>query len=441
MVRICFRDLGGEKRCVDAGPMSHDIQELWRARLDDQRYNTSYPLKPAHWQQYRSESPLPFREAMMSFYLHIPFCAALCSFCEYTRMKVPAPGLQRFYLNRAADDMRRFVQEHPYVVLQGFDIGGGTPMVLEMGAFVQMLELYSEMAGSLSHTEDYEPSIEGTFRSLTEERVLAVHHAGINRLSLGLQSTSERVLGSNGRTEIPISHLGEKVSMAHSCGIRTINIDLMYGLRGQTPEDIEADLSQVECLGVEQVTLYELRTNMLPVSTSSNADERFNAYCRLYEGLRGLGYCAQFGQNTFSRCKGKVGCSSYIKHRMLEGAAYKGFGISAQSMSEAGISYNKGKNAAVLPIQDSGYDGGDTYLLPPRELAAKYIAVSAYNGRMNMDVLSAKLGMPAEEIYADQLEFCLGRGLMERSGSVLAVTREGFRHYGALFSLFYSPKS
>ena len=421
--------------------MSDTCEQTWLRRRNDPRYNTSYPLQPADWQPYRAPGALPFAERELAFYLHVPFCASLCSFCEYTRMRVPHPRLQEWYIDRAGQDMQRFTEEHSGCTLLGFDIGGGTPMVLAERPFSRLLELHACISAALPHAPGYEPSIEGTFATLTAQRARLVAQAGIRRVSLGLQSTSARVLDCNGRSEMPPEMLREKIAMAHAEGIRTVNVDLMYGLRGQRPEDIAADLEQIARLDVDQVTLYELRTNMIAESPTTTADERYAAYCTLHRGLDALGYRGEFGRNTFSRREGECGCSSYLEHRMESGCAYKGFGISAQSMSGAGISYNIGKNAASLPVELPGYEsGGDTYLLPPRELAAKYLAIAAYCGHFSLDVLTSKLGEPAEACYGPQLEFCLERGLMERRGSRVSITREGFRHYGAVFSLFYAPE-
>ena len=72
-------------------------------------------------------------------------------------------------------------------------------------------------------------------------------------------------------------------------------------------------------------------------------DELYNSYSFLYNSLCDLGYYARFGQNTFSKRANDIGVSSYLRERMMNAGAYKGFGISAQSMSRNGVSYNIGK--------------------------------------------------------------------------------------------------
>lgn len=416
------------------------IERSWNARREDARFNTSYPLSPEHWSAYRRDSPLPFAERTLAFYLHIPFCAKLCSFCEYTRMMTPSVALQQHYLRVLRRDVARFTERQSGVTLCGFDIGGGTPTALELGVFEELMQLFAETVHALPCTEDFRPSIESTFRTLTEEKARLMAAAGVKRLSLGLQSSSEQVLERHNRSELSPLRLKEKLIMAHEAGLRTLNVDMMYGLRGQSYRDTEADLQQIALLEPDEVTLYELRTNMLQEAASSSAEERYRVYEALYDGLHSLGYLAPFGQNTFSRRAGEMGCSSYLRRRMTEGVAYKGFGISAQSMSGAGVSYNTAKNAAVLPISAESYEQGDTYLLPPQELMAKYIAIAAYCGRFSLRVASEKLGADAAALLAAPLRFCLERGLVQQEEEIIRITRKGFCHYGAVFSLFHSPE-
>ena len=107
------------------------IAELYESRKDDPRLNTSYPLCPEDWAKYRVEGTLPFDdEKRLSFYIHIPFCKQLCSFCEYTRMLCPDEGMQERYLRAVANDIMRFKEQNQDFTLLGCDIGVGTPTAL-----------------------------------------------------------------------------------------------------------------------------------------------------------------------------------------------------------------------------------------------------------------------------------------------------------------------
>lgn len=417
------------------------IEELYNSRKDNPIWNTSYPLSPEEWVSYRVRRSLPFnQERELSFYMHVPFCRQLCSFCEYTRMVCPNEKLQYRYLRTLDDDVSAFVSAHPEIKLRGFDIGGGTPTSLSEDNFYYLLQIYREALDWLDVADDFEPSIEGTFDTISIKKLQAIAQAGIHRLSLGIQSTDSQVLCHHHRRANNLAEMQEWIETAISVGINKVNLDLMYGLKGQTREAISADLETISALHPQQVTLYELRTNMINEKDVTSKSVLFEQYSKYYNGLIDLGYKARFGENAFSIDENDRGLSSYLRSRMLDGVSYKGFGISAQSMSRSGISYNVGKGNKdirnILPL--ATYESGDTYLLPSKELASKYIAIGAYNGSISLKHLSEILGEDASEVYKKEIDHCVNNKLLAKVNDNLVITHKGFEHYGAVFSLFYS---
>lgn len=415
------------------------IKELYELRKDDPRWNTSYPLFPEDWSVFRVQGALPFDDdKTLSFYVHIPFCKQLCSFCEYTRMLCPDEELQRAYLQTIRNDILRFKNRHKDFALQGFDIGGGTPTALSEENFSRLLDIYDEALSDLTLMDDFEPSIEATFDTLSVAKLERMAGSGIRRLSLGVQSSSTDVLHGHHRKSPKQTEIETWLNRAWDVGIEKVNLDFMYGLAGQTTASIASDLALIHSLRPQQITLYELRTNMIQSKDIPDKETLYAQYSQFYDGLLEMGYAARFGQNTFSLCESDNGVSSYLRHRMLEGTSYKGFGISAQSMSRAGVSYNMGKMATSIRqnLNDTSFSEQFTYLLPPQELASKYLAIAAYNGSFSMKVVE-DFGI-TKDAYKDALDFCLSEGLLhkDKTGRYY-ITKTGFKHYGAIFSLFY----
>ena len=418
-----------------------DIETIYTHRKEDERYNTSYPLCPNDWKQFRVDDELDYNGCQyLSFYIHIPFCQHLCSFCEYSRTRLPSPDVQRLYLDGVKHDIDCFINTHPQITLCGFDIGGGTPTSLDDSCFEYLMNIYKDVIETLPLTNDFEPSIEATFQTLTSHKVQLIYAAGIKRISLGIQTSVKSVQVSNGRANPQLNMMSDVIRMIHANGIEKVNVDLMYGLKGQTVENTLQDLACIEQLSPEQVTLYELRTNMLCCKEESSKEQLFQCYNQLYEGLTKLGYQARFGQNTFTKHPTDKGLSSYLRHRMLEFIPYKGFGLSAQSMSPTGISYNIGKgNHLLLQLieQSNSYPSTDTYLLPRQERLSKFIAISAYYGQISLTVANQILGRDFLVMFKTQIDFCTQQGLIVVTGDNLIITRKGFKYYGAVFSLFY----
>ena len=416
------------------------IAELFQLRKNDPRWNTSYPLSPSDWKDYRVPGPLSFEnDQRLSFYIHIPFCKQLCSFCEYTRMLCPDENVQRDYLLAIANDIKQFRQKCQDITLLGFDIGGGTPTSLSENNFSLLMQIYQTTISGLKKDAKYEPSIEGTFNTLSEQKLEDMSEMGFHRLSLGVQSSCSSVLHQYQRGNSSEAMMYSWLKKAWDKGIKKVNLDFMYGLKGQNESTIQQDLELIGRLKPQQVTLYELRTNMISEKESFTKEELYDQYVHYYDGLIAMGYKARFGQNTFSVDAADEGVSSYLRERMLNGAAYKGFGMSAQSMSSEGIAYNVGK-LVVTPqnaLNKEGYPEQFTYLLPPDELASKYIAISAYNGSFSIARLRdyGIYGGSLNEI----LDFCIDEGLLYKGErDRIFITKEGFKHYGALFSLFYA---
>lgn len=354
-------------------------------------------------------------------------------------MLCPDEDVQRDYLLAVANDIERFKRQYQDITLLGFDIGGGTPTSLSEGNFTLMMQIYQKAIDGLSIDVNYEPSIEGTFNTLSERKLEEISRYGFQRLSLGVQSSCNTVLLQHHRGSSSESMMSSWIEKAWNKGINKVNLDFMYGLDGQNESTIRHDLELISHLKPQQVTLYELRPNMISAKVSHTKEELYNQYVQYYEGLIVMGYKARFGQNTFSVDAADEGVSSYLRERMLNGAAYKGFGMSAQSMSSSGIAYNVGKLSATpqSELKAEGYPEQFTYYLPADELASKYMAISAYNGSFSIDKLK-NLGV-SEDWLNETLRFCLEEGLMYQGDyDRIYVTPKGFVHYGALFSLFYS---
>ena len=415
------------------------IEDIYNKFLQNDNLNTSYPLSPSDWAEYRVSEKLHFaKDEQLSFYIHIPFCQNFCGFCEYTRMKCPSEEIQQYYLNTLDSDIQQFIKKHPHTVLRGFDIGGGTPTVLSNDNFARLIDIYLKTVSSLHIAPDLEPSIEGSFPTLTENKLQLISNAKIKRLSLGIQSTNSHVLFANQRSGESEKTIKKWVEYAKSVGIEKINLDLMYGLKGQTLNNIESDIVAITPLNTEQVTLYELRTNMLDNVNCMTKEDLFQSYNTLYNGLTSSNYQARFGQNTFSVKKEDFGVSSYLRNRMLNGISYKGFGLSAQSMSKYGISYNVGKNKNDLSqyLHLATYNEEYTYHLPARELLSKYIAISAYSGQFSLKTASEILEKDCIHYFRREIDFCLENELMTLENDTLFITRKGFKNYGAVFFLF-----
>lgn len=186
-------------------------------------------------------------------YVHIPFCSVKCRFCDFAAYPGRRGEIPR-YLAALFKEIAQRAAEFPGVPLDTLYIGGGTPSLLSPS---EMLNLVGVVRDCFAFTERPELTLECNPESLDPPRLEALRKAGINRLSLGLQTTEDPLLKALGRThDLRVFHGAYR--LARAFGFDNLNIDLMYGLPGQTRESWRDTLRRVVDLGPEHVSAYAL---------------------------------------------------------------------------------------------------------------------------------------------------------------------------------------
>lgn len=394
---------------------------------------TAYPIKRSDWDQYRQTEPtdLFLNEKEISLYFHIPFCTSLCKFCEYIRYKKDS-SVEEKYIEILKKDLSSFLMNHSIDKINGIDIGGGTPTALDDKYFYQLMELTSPLINC-----EY-PSIEATFNTLTEEKIVMIKDAGFKRISLGIQTLSPKLLSSYNREYIKnIENVINNIKKHNLI----FNLDFMYGLNGQTDEDISSGLQKIiDSFLPNQITIYETRYNMLDFEGTITKEGRFKQYVTFYDIIKSFNYNGHFGKNTFTLNKKDHGLSSYLYNRTYEDGSYKGFGISAQSKSKIGLSYNVGKIKKSLEecMALESFKEEDIYILPKKELIAKYICIALYNGSFSIKNLAKILENNPYLVLRDIITFLLKNNLVLLSNDIIYLTRKGFYNYGEIAGLFRS---
>ena len=306
--------------------------------------------------------------------------------------------------------------------------------------FYVFLYIRQTLINKLESVEDFEPSIEGTFETIDDNKLKEIYNAGFKRISLGIQTMNLNILAKNNRQNLETKDLIQRCNLIKKHGIKKINIDFMYGLEGQTLKDLDDAIALVKEMNVEQITLYEMRYNLISKQKKIDREFLFEQYEYIYNKLIDLGYYARFGQNTFSKDEKDLGLSSYLRSRMIDNISYKGFGISAQSKSKIGMSYNIGKSRKSINecMKYNSFIEEDLYLLPKEELLAKYIAISMYFGEFKISIMKEILGEEPLDYYKNEFQFLLKNDYILINQDKIILTKKGFKYYGAIGALFYS---
>ncbi|WP_339859055.1 radical SAM family heme chaperone HemW [Pseudohongiella acticola] len=200
-------------------------------------------------------SPAPKLELPpLSLYIHVPWCVRKCPYCDFNSHEQKGPLPEDDYVDALLDDFRH---DLPYVQKRDIStifIGGGTPSLLSAGAYQRLLTGLDAMAAFAS---DIEITLEANPGTAEREKFADYAHAGINRLSLGIQSFDPQQLQQLGR--IHDEHdAARAIEYAHNAGFRRLNLDIMYGLQAQATEAAMSDLQQAIAAEPEHISWYQL---------------------------------------------------------------------------------------------------------------------------------------------------------------------------------------
>ncbi|BHH85453.1 coproporphyrinogen III oxidase [Desulforhopalus sp. 52FAK] len=189
---------------------------------------------------------------MSYLYLHIPYCRKKCHYCSFSSY-VSTTDIQKKYLEALRQELRS-IHAAGATELSTLFFGGGTPTCLEPTELVSLIGYCKELFGVKAGCEISVEANPGTVDALYLEKLLT---AGVTRLSLGVQSFIESELTMIGRLH-DRSQAIEVCTMAQKVGFTNINIDLMYGLPGQTTKSWRESLQQAFSLSPQHLSLYQL---------------------------------------------------------------------------------------------------------------------------------------------------------------------------------------
>ena len=232
---------------------------------------------------------------MVGLYLHIPFCHRKCVYCDFYSVEAATaelqsyPGLLIRHLERVAGQGR---WQRPFDTIY---FGGGTPSLLSpqsVDAILQAIGRHYSLAS------DIEISLEANPGTVTIDSLTGYRSAGINRLSLGLQSCNDRRLKGLGRLHDRRQGL-QSFDSARQAGFDNISLDLMFALPGQIRNDLEEDLQVYLDLAPEHFSCYGLTAEPgtpLHASVASGAltlpdeDQYADSFMLLHDRLSTAGY-------------------------------------------------------------------------------------------------------------------------------------------------------
>ena len=262
----------------------------------------------------------------ISLYIHIPFCAKKCSYCNFYSIPHEAK-LTESYIRSLTKEI--FQHKNRNNILTSIYLGGGTPSLL---SFPHLLSLFSAINETFSTPPDIEVTVEANPASITKESAQNWKILGINRVSIGVQSFNDDELKILGRIHSE-KEIRPAIEMVRDHCTENISLDLMYGIPGQTHETwmkslqkaIELEPKHISsyCLSLEKGTpLFDARDQY----TFPSEDTQKEMYFKMLSFLESSGFL-QYEISSFS----KIGYGSQHNISYWKGKEYIGCGAAAHS--------------------------------------------------------------------------------------------------------------
>jgi putative oxygen-independent coproporphyrinogen III oxidase len=223
------------------------------------------PSQPVDGEPAPTDGSLPatsseeFGQRPFSFYVHVPYCASRCGYCDfntYTASELGASASQSGYAAQAIAEVhlaRRILGDRDVPVSTVF-VGGGTPTLLPAQDLAGMLDAIRDQFGL---TAGAEVTTEANPDSVNPESLDVLRSAGFTRISFGMQSVATNVLQVLERTHTP-GRAMQAVREAQAAGFEHVNVDLIYGTPGETRDDFARSLDAAISSGADHVSAYSL---------------------------------------------------------------------------------------------------------------------------------------------------------------------------------------
>ena len=182
-----------------------------------------------------------------SLYIHIPFCDTICDYCDFTKLQY-----FRMFAVNYLKALKKEIDSYEIGDLNTIYIGGGTPTALEDDLFLELLEMIKPYTKGVK-----EFTIEANPESLSETKAKLLAQYGVNRISLGVQSTDTKVLKAINRQH-GYEDVVKAIKLLKQYGIDNINVDLILGLPHSSELLLKRDLENLTSLGIKHMSCYAL---------------------------------------------------------------------------------------------------------------------------------------------------------------------------------------
>jgi len=364
-------------------------------------------------------------------YLHLPFCLRKCSYCDFASAaldEVGGPPAARRYLDALAVelDLRAASEEFFGAAAETVYLGGGTPTILPPE---WLADLLTRLRCRFPFPADAEITIEANPGTVDREKLSALLAAGINRISLGVQSFSDDVLRTLGRAH-DAAEARNAIAAARAVGCDNLNLDLIYGVPQQTRDDWRSTLENALESRPEHISTYalsvepgtplarEIAAERLPAPDDDLTADMYSLAAELLPEAGHLHYEISNFALPGRECR--------HNRRYWANAEYLGLGASAHShrggfrwnnVSDLGV-YVEGLEKGVLPVERAE-------ALSARERVGEMLILGLRRAEgVSEEQVAEQCGLAPRAVFAEEIEQLCEQGLLIAEQGILRLPRD-----------------
>jgi oxygen-independent coproporphyrinogen-3 oxidase len=373
---------------------------------------------------------------MLGLYIHIPFCSAICNYCNFNRGLFDA-SLKEQYVRAL---LRAIAAQGDGSPADTVYFGGGTPSLLEPSEIGMLIDACRR---GFDVADDVEITMEANPETVTPERLGGFRAAGVNRLSYGVQSFRDEELQRLSRLH-SASRAADAVAMARNAGFDNISLDLMMWLPQQTVEQWLESVDALIALGPEHASLYilelypnaPLRDTMARSKWSLAADDdAAEMYLQAMARLDAAGY-QQYEISNVAR----PGRESRHNLKYWTDGEWLGFGCGAHSTRRAVRWKNLSSTTEyIAAVASGGQTTVDRRELTKREALEEALFTGLRLARgLDVDTVRTRYHADIWALYGEGLERFREAGLLIYDGRLLRLSRAGMLLANEIMSEFVS---
>ncbi len=372
-------------------------------------------------------------------YIHIPFCRARCSYCDFATGTYDGALAER-YVSALVREIGALVIPTEMLEVDTIFFGGGTPSLLSPAQLGRILEA---TRCRFRITSDAEVTMEMNPGTVTPEGLREFHRLGVNRASFGAQTFDDRDLARLGRTHTAGDARRTFVDL-HDAGFNNISFDLIAGLPEQTLAAWLRNLDEALALRPVHLSLYLLEVHTgTPLADQikrgmwrePDADLAAEMYSLMVERTRHAGY-RQYEISNFCR----PGYEARHNTKYWTGAPYYGFGCSSHSFDGTGARWSNERDTKryVEMIEAGESPIVQRMALDARAMSseAMFLGLRLLERGVNLAEHRARFGADVRKEHADDFERFTDAGLIELRGDVLRLTQSGALLSNEVFAAF-----